>query len=173
MPQKCSRCGSEDHLTAKFPKPPKENEKWRKQVRFNNKGNRACYSRKNNSDKKIYVYIACMSGNDECPSGNFGGSSQLTNWILDSRATCHMKPEVSDFIPCSLDDTDTHIEFADGNLVTTKQKGQVRIKMCNNNGDPFIATLHNALLALDLCYRLFAIITLMNFYILVYSTKGF
>ena len=27
--------------------------------------------------------------------------------------------------------------------------------MCNNNGDPFIATLHNVLLAPDLCDRLF------------------
>ena len=34
--------------------------------------------------------------------------------------------------------------------------------MCNNHGDPFIATLHNVLLAPDLCDRLFSIITLMN-----------
>ena len=34
--------------------------------------------------------------------------------------------------------------------------------MCNNNGKPFIATLHNVLLAPDLCDRLFSIITLMN-----------
>ena len=39
-----------------------------------------------------------MSGNDEYPSGNFGDSSQLTNWILDFGATCHMMPEVSNFI---------------------------------------------------------------------------
>ena len=42
-----------------------------------------------------------MYGNDECPSGNFGDTSQLTNWILDSGETCHMIPEVSDFIPGS------------------------------------------------------------------------
>ena len=34
--------------------------------------------------------------------------------------------------------------------------------MCNNNGYIFIATLHNVLLAPDLCDRLFSIITLMN-----------
>ena len=34
--------------------------------------------------------------------------------------------------------------------------------MCNNHGYPFIATLHNVLLAPDLCDRLFSIITLMN-----------
>ena len=50
--------------------------------------------------------MACMSGNDEYPGENFGDSSQLTNWILDYGATCHMTPEVSDFIPGSLEDTD-------------------------------------------------------------------
>ena len=67
--------------------------------------------------------MAHMSVNDECPSGNFGDSSQLTNWILDSGATCHMKPEVSYFIPGQLEDTDKHIEVADGHHVTAKQKG--------------------------------------------------
>ena len=49
--------------------------------------------------------MARMSGNDECPSENFGDSSQLTNCILDSGATCHMTPEVSYFITGSLEDT--------------------------------------------------------------------
>ena len=47
-----------------------------------------------------------MSSNENCSSENYGDSSQLTNWILDSGATCHMKSEVSDFIPGSLEDTD-------------------------------------------------------------------
>ena len=34
--------------------------------------------------------------------------------------------------------------------------------MCDDNGKSFIATLHNVLLAPDLCDRLFSIITLMN-----------
>ena len=34
--------------------------------------------------------------------------------------------------------------------------------MCDNNRDPFIATLHNVLLAADLCDRLSLIITLIN-----------
>ena len=54
-----------------------------------------------------------MSDNDKCHSGKFGDSSQLTIWILDSGPTCHMTPQVSDFIPGSLEDTDKHIEVAD------------------------------------------------------------
>ena len=71
--------------------------------------------------------MACMSVNDKCPSGNFGDSLQLTNWILDSVATSHMKQEVSDLIPGLLEDTDKHIEVADKRHVTAKQKGKVRI----------------------------------------------
>ena len=77
--------------------------------------------------------MACMYGNDECPSGNFGDSSQFTNWILDSGATCHMITEVSDFIPGSLEDTDKHIVIADGHQFTAKKKGQLQIKICDNN----------------------------------------
>ena len=43
--------------------------------------------------------MARMSRNDECSIENYGDSPQLTNWILDSGATCHMTPEVLDFIP--------------------------------------------------------------------------
>ena len=87
--------------------------------------------------------MARMSGNDERPSGKFGDSSQLINWILDSGETCHMKSEVSDFIPGLLEATDKQIEVAYGNHITAKQKVQVQIKMCDNNGDHFIATLYN------------------------------
>ena len=66
--------------------------------------------------------MACMSGNDECPSGNFGDSFKLTNWILDSGSTCHMTLEVSDFISGSLEDTDKNIEVADRHHVMAKKK---------------------------------------------------
>ena len=33
-PRKCLICVSEDHLIAKFPNPPKQNDKRRNQVRF-------------------------------------------------------------------------------------------------------------------------------------------
>ena len=39
-----------------------------------------------------------------------------------------MTPEVSDFIPGSLEDTDKYIEVTDGHHVTAKKKGQVQIK---------------------------------------------
>ena len=88
-PRKCFRCGSEYHLIAKCPKPPKDKKKRWKQVSFNEKGNHAC-----GNDKNIYASMARMSGNDECSSELFCDSSQLTNWILDSGATCHMTPEL-------------------------------------------------------------------------------
>ena len=62
-----------------------------------------------------------------------------------------MTPEVSYFVPVSLEYTDKYIEVADGHHVTAKQKCQVQIKMCDDNGKPFIATFHNVLLAPDLC----------------------
>ena len=101
-PRKCFGCGSEDHLIAKCLNPSKENENRRKQVSFHEKVNHACNNVENDIDKKIYASVARMSGNDKYSSGNFGGSLQLTNWILDSGATCHMTPEVSDFITGSL-----------------------------------------------------------------------
>ena len=66
--------------------------------------------------------MASMSDNDECIGRDFGESLQLTNWILDSGATCHMTPQVTDFIPVSLEDTYKHIEVADEHQVTVKQK---------------------------------------------------
>ena len=130
-------------MITKCPKPPKEKEKRPKQVRFNEKGNRACNNRENNDDHKIYASMELMSSNDERSSEKYGDSSQLTNWILDSGAMCHMTPELSDFIPGSLEDTDKYIEVADRHHVTAKQKGKVRIQMCEDNRKTFIATLHN------------------------------
>ena len=62
-----------------------------------------------------------MSVNDEFTSEKFGYSSQFTNCILDSGDTCDMTPEVSDFVIGSLEDTDKHIEVADGHQVTEKK----------------------------------------------------
>ena len=93
-------------MIVKCPKPPKYIEKRRRQVRFIEKGNPACDNGKNNDDHKIYAFMARMSSNDERKSEKYGDSSQLTNWILDSVATCHMTPEVSGIIPGSLEDTD-------------------------------------------------------------------
>ena len=69
--------------------------------------------------------MARISDNDKCPSGDFCDSLQLTNLILYSEATCHITPQVSDFIPGLLENTDKHIEVADGHHVKSKQKWQV------------------------------------------------
>ena len=79
---------------------------------------------KNNSDQRVYAYMARMSGNDYCPSVYFGESSQLTNWIFYSGAICHMTPEVLFSIPDMLKDTDKQIEGVDRHHITVKQKGQ-------------------------------------------------
>ena len=86
------------------------------------KVNRACENGKNNYDQKIYASMERMSINDERSSEKYGDSSQFSNWILDSGATCHRTPEVWYFIPVSLQDTDKYIEVADGHHVTEKQK---------------------------------------------------
>ena len=61
-------------MVAKCPKPPKDNEKRQKQVRFNEKGNRACDNGKNNDDHKIYASMAPMSSNGERSSDKYGDS---------------------------------------------------------------------------------------------------
>ena len=106
--------------------------------------------------------MAQMSGTDKSSGRDFGDSSEVTNWILDSGATCHMTPQVSDFIQNFCWKIWINIEVADGHNVTAKQNRQVQIKMCNNNEDTCIATFHNILLAPDLCDQLFSIITLLN-----------
>ena len=110
-------------MIAKCPKPPKDNEKRQKQVHFNGKGNCACKNGEDNDDHKIYASMARMSSDDERKSVKYVDSSQLTNWILDLGSTCHMTPEVSDFIPGTLEDTDKYIEVVAGHHVTAKQKG--------------------------------------------------
>ena len=45
--------------------------------------------------------------------------------------------------------------------------------MCNDNGDTFIATLNDVLLAPDICDRLFSIVMLMNLVHTCLFLKGF
>ena len=46
-----------------------------------------------NNLQKIYTTMSHMSPNEEIPQRYFVDSSQLTNGVLDSGATCHMVPE--------------------------------------------------------------------------------
>ena len=86
-----------------------------------------------------------MSSNNKSHSRDFGDSPKFTNWILDSAVMCHMTPQVSYFIPCLSEDMNKYIEVAYGHHVMMKQKGQVRIKMCDNNEYILIETRHNVL----------------------------
>ena len=67
-----------------------------------------------------------MSGNDQCTSGNFGDSSQLNNWILDSGATCLMTLDISYFISGSLEDTDKKLELRTD--ITSQRNKKVKYK---------------------------------------------
>ena len=149
-------------MITKCPNPPKDSEKRRKSDKSNEEGNRACDNSDDENDLKLYATMARMSNDDKREIKDYGDSSQLTNWILDSGATCHMTPEVTYFIPGSLEDIDKFIEVADGHHVTAKQKVSVRIQIFDDDGRTSFATLYNLLLAPDLCDRLFSIITLMN-----------
>ena len=106
---------------------------------------------KNSTDEsksqKIYASMARMSSNSEIPIRDFGDNSQLTNQILDSGATCHTTPEISDFIPGSLVETDKYTNVADGNFITSKQTGEVEIKIHGDNWKSFIAELYNVIFA--------------------------
>ena len=47
-----------------------------------------------------------MYSTEEIPRRDFGESLQLTNWILDLGAACHVTPEILYFILGSLVETD-------------------------------------------------------------------
>ena len=85
--------------------------------------------------QKIYASMSPVSSDAKIPRRYSGDSSQLTNWIFDSGATYHMTPEISDYKPGSLVETDKYIEVAYGHYVTSKQTGEVQIKMRDNDGN--------------------------------------
>ena len=72
--------------------------------------------------------MARTYSNEEKPRWYFVDSLQLTNWVLESGATCHMTPEISVFIPVSMVETDNYIKVADGHSFTEKQTQEVQKK---------------------------------------------
>ena len=66
----------------------------------------------------------CLS-NVEIPRKDYLYSCQLTNFILDSGATCHMRPEISDIIPNLLVKTDKHLLMG----ILSQQKKQDKFKV--------------------------------------------
>ena len=73
--RKCFRCRSEDHLIAKFPKPPKDSEKRRKSEKSKERGNRACDNINDDNDLKLYASMARMSSEDKRENKDYGDSS--------------------------------------------------------------------------------------------------
>ena len=86
--------------------------------------------------QRISTSMAYMSSNVKISRINYGDSSQLTNLILESSLTCHMTPDISDFIPGSLVETYKYIEVTYGHFITSKQTGELQIKMRDNNEKP-------------------------------------
>ena len=72
--RKCSRCGSEDHLIKKCPKPPKDSEKRRKPEKSKEKRNCACDNSNDDNDLKVYAYMARMSNDDKRENKDYGNS---------------------------------------------------------------------------------------------------
>ena len=70
--RKFFRYRSEDHLIAKCPKPPKDGEKKRKKVSFNEKGNSAKYNSDDDDDLKVYASMARMSNDDVSKNKDYG-----------------------------------------------------------------------------------------------------
>ena len=106
--------------------------------------------------------MALMSTNAESPRRNYGDILQLTNYILDSGATCQMTPEILGFILGLLVETYKYVQVADGNLVTVKKTGELQIKIRYDYGKPFVATLYNLLLTPYLCDQMCSVITPIN-----------
>ena len=52
-------------MIVNFPKPPKDGEKRRKSVRFNEKRNRACNNDEDDNDHNIYASMARMTSDDK------------------------------------------------------------------------------------------------------------
>ena len=69
-----------------------------------------------------------MSTNEEVTRRNYGGRSQLANWILESGATCHMTPDIQDFILSSLVETDKSIKVAYGKFFPAKTESKISNK---------------------------------------------
>ena len=70
--------------------------------------------------------MAHMSTNAESHRRNYGENSQLTYLILDSGASYHITPEISNFIPDSSVETNKYIEVSEGN--SSQQNRQRKLK---------------------------------------------
>ena len=79
-------------------------------------------------------------------------------WIIDQRATWHQRFRIL-FQVCYKIRINT-LKLRTDIMSWQNKTDKYELKMCDNNGYLFIATLHNVLLAPDLCDRLF-----FNYYV--------
>ena len=65
--------------------------------------------------------MARMSSNAEITRRDFGDRLQLTNWVLDSGATCHMTSEMSYFYRAHGWKRINRLKLHIGNFIIAKQ----------------------------------------------------
>ena len=91
-------------------------------------------------------------------------------WIVEQRATRHHQFQILFQVHYKIRINTLKLRT---DITSQRKKSQVWIQTSDNNGDPFIATLHNVLLEPDLCDRSFSIIMLMNLAHTCLFHKGF
>ena len=127
----CFRCGSKDNWIADFLKLGNTENK----VQWNiEKPKTRAYrlkkidimldnSKEQSGAQKIYVSMVRISSNAESLTRDFGDILQMIYYIIKSGATCHITPEISDFIPMSVVVMDKYIlNFQMGILSQQKKR---------------------------------------------------
>jgi hypothetical protein len=85
-----------------------------------------------------------------------GDPCNLNNYLPDSGATQHMTPRSADLINV-VEGQNLGVGVADGHIIKCSTTGDVLIKMLDDNGDEFTATLKDVMYVPGLSRRLFSI----------------
>jgi hypothetical protein len=106
----------------------------------------------NESDSSESAHMAYIGSDD---NGDNGDPSDLRNWGVDSGATSHFTPYMSDLI--DRESCNVGITISDGSEVTGTFKGKVKISLSTNKGRACNLTLTNVIFVEGLNRRLFSV----------------
>jgi transposase InsO family protein len=90
------------------------------------------------------------------PISEIGDPCNLNNYLPDSGATQHMTPRSADLINV-VEGQNLGVEVADGHIIKCSTTGDVPIKMQDDDGEEFTATLKDIMYVPGLSRRLFSI----------------